>query len=243
MDTYKYKPIKLPTIIAPNDDDVEEGRKRSVCRERTAVHRLLLELSEVLPRVTARRFAGEHLRRGAEEGDTDKSTNELSQGYDDNAGSSSVVEPQLQGLKTFEYHHIYVTEPSVEEGRNHIRTAASVDRSSSYASWMDSQETGASGQALMSCDDDLLIDDFRIERILSRYRPRNGIDRLPSNRHLTLTMTGGGNSLVGKVQSRLAELREIKSNRFKVKRPESGSSSRNSSSSSSSRSSNRSRKK
>jgi hypothetical protein len=185
----------------------------------------LLELSEILPRVTARSFAGEHLRRGADEGDTDKSTNELTQGYDDNAASSSVVEPQLQGFKTFEYHHIYITEPPVKEERNHIRTAATVDRSSSYASWMDSQETGASGQALMSCDDDLLIDDFRIERILSRDRPRDDIDRLLPSRELTLTMTGGGNSLISKVQSRLAELREIKSNRFKVKRPESGSSS------------------
>ena len=235
---FEYKPIKLPVtmmmmmMIAPNDDDedVEGGRKGSVsrCRESTAaVHRPLLELSEVLPReVTASSFAGEHFMGGAEESNADKSTNELTQGCDDNAGSSAVVKPQLQGYKTFEY--IYIAEPAVEEGRNPARTATTVDRSGSYASWTDRRSkgstVGASGrQASLSSQDDLLIDDFsRSERLLSRYRPRDGIDRLLSNRQLA---AGGGNSLVSKVQTRLGDMREMKSNRFKVKRSESNSSS------------------
>jgi hypothetical protein len=228
---FEYKPIKLHTMIAPNDDDddVEEGHRNgsTSSQERVAVHRPLLELSEALsPRETANSFAGGYLRRGAEEGDADKSTNEITQGCDDNANSSTVVKPQLQGFKTFE--SLYIAEPAVEEGRNPARTAATVDRSGLYASWTDrlSKGTGASGQASLSGQDGLLIDDFnRAERLLSRYRPRDGIDRLLSNKQLAVTVTGDSNSLVGKVQTRLADMREMKSNRFKVKRTEPNSSS------------------
>ena len=228
--SFEYKPIKLHTMIAPNDDDVEEGHRKgsTISQERVAVHRPLLELSEALsPREAANSCAGGYLRRGAEEGDVDKSTNEITQGCDENAISSTFVKPQLQGFKTFE--SLYIAEPAVEEGWNPARTAVTVDRSGSYASCTDrlSKGTGASGHASLSCQDGQLIDDFnRAERLLSRYRPRDGIDRLLSNKQLAVTVTGDSNSLVSKVQTRLADMKEMKSNRFKVKRIESNSSSR-----------------